>query len=167
MNTQLISLDGTNAPFHAENFALLTLMGCYDDIPFHRVIDGFMIQSGDFENNGTGGNAAKWYGYCNGQTLSAKIMLTMPDISIIPMKQITVFTSHALAMAKTNARKLRWKSILHCSISYRSHLVSIGYLVKLQKNHFVRFYLRIELDKNDRPFHDVIGQNRYCLGHGF
>ena len=62
-----IKLDYENAPLHSENFALLTWMGCYDDVLFHRVIDNFVIQSGDIEmGNGQGGHAAKWYGYCNG-----------------------------------------------------------------------------------------------------
>ena len=79
-----IQLNHSAAPMHSENFALLTLSGCYDNSIFHRIIEGFMIQGGDFQNNvGTGGYAAKWYGYCNGKTVSqdgvsytAKIVLS-------------------------------------------------------------------------------------------
>ncbi|MDR2581816.1 MAG: peptidylprolyl isomerase [Fibromonadaceae bacterium] len=43
----------------AENFIELAKQGKYNDVPFHRVIKGFMIQGGDFtEKNGTGGHAA-------------------------------------------------------------------------------------------------------------
>ena len=62
-----ISLNYSSAPTHAENFALLALMGCYNGTTFHRVISGFMIQGGDFTNfDGTGGHAGKFFGYCNG-----------------------------------------------------------------------------------------------------
>lgn len=45
-------------PTLAENFYTLASEGKYDDIPFHRVIEGFMIQSGDYENgDGTGGQS--------------------------------------------------------------------------------------------------------------
>lgn len=46
------------APVIAGNFIDLANAGRYDGTIFHRVIPGFMIQGGDYENfNGTGGQA--------------------------------------------------------------------------------------------------------------
>ncbi|MCD4666198.1 peptidylprolyl isomerase [archaeon] len=42
-------------PITAGNFEKLVKQGFYDDVIFHRVIDGFMIQGGDPEGRGTGG----------------------------------------------------------------------------------------------------------------
>ena len=36
-----------DAPKHTENFILLSQIGYYDGVLFHRIIPGFMIQSGD------------------------------------------------------------------------------------------------------------------------
>jgi len=45
------------APKHAERMKLLAREGFYDDVPFHRVIDGFMAQTGDGQfGDGTGGS---------------------------------------------------------------------------------------------------------------
>jgi peptidylprolyl isomerase len=45
------------APGHAERLKLLAREEFYDDVPFHRVIDGFMAQTGDGQyGNGTGGS---------------------------------------------------------------------------------------------------------------
>lgn len=53
-----IDLFKEEAPKTVENFVNLSKEGKYDGTIFHRVIEGFMIQGGDYENgNGTGGQA--------------------------------------------------------------------------------------------------------------
>jgi peptidylprolyl isomerase len=53
----VIKLRNDVAPGHAERMKLLAREEFYDDVPFHRVIEGFMAQTGDGENgNGTGGS---------------------------------------------------------------------------------------------------------------
>ena len=44
------------APKHVEQIKALTKKGFYDGIVFHRVIDGFMAQTGDPTGTGTGGS---------------------------------------------------------------------------------------------------------------
>jgi peptidylprolyl isomerase len=54
----VIELDTDVAPKHAERLKQLARDGFYDDVPFHRVIDGFMAQTGDGQHgNGTGGSS--------------------------------------------------------------------------------------------------------------
>jgi len=43
----VIELFHLDAPHHSENFILLSQTGYYDGVLFHRIIPGFMIQSGD------------------------------------------------------------------------------------------------------------------------
>src|ERR1700676_104271 len=51
----VIKLRNDIAPKHAERIKQLTREGYYDNVPFHRVIAGFMAQTGDGQNgNGTG-----------------------------------------------------------------------------------------------------------------
>lgn len=45
------------APKAVENFKTLAKEGYYDGLLFHRVIEDFMIQTGDPEGNGTGGES--------------------------------------------------------------------------------------------------------------
>jgi peptidylprolyl isomerase len=53
-----IELDTDLAPKHAERLKQLAREGYYDNVPFHRVIDGFMAQTGDGQHgNGTGGSS--------------------------------------------------------------------------------------------------------------
>ena len=44
------------APKHVERIKKLANDGMYDNVVFHRVIDGFMAQTGDPRGDGTGGS---------------------------------------------------------------------------------------------------------------
>src|SRR5579871_6850351 len=53
----IIRLRPDLAPKHVERLKQLARDGYYNNVPFHRVIDGFMAQTGDGQNfNGTGGS---------------------------------------------------------------------------------------------------------------
>ena len=54
-----IALDTKRAPKTANSFAFLVEEGFYDDLTFHRVVPGFVIQGGDPEGTGTGGPGYK------------------------------------------------------------------------------------------------------------
>ena len=47
------------APKHVARIKELTGKGFYDGLKFHRVIEGFMAQTGDPKGNGTGGSGVK------------------------------------------------------------------------------------------------------------
>jgi len=64
----VIDLYSAEAPNHVENFVDHSNSGNYDATVFHRIIDNFMVQGGDFESGtGSGGYAHNWYGYCDGE----------------------------------------------------------------------------------------------------
>ena len=52
----VIELRPDLAPNHVERIKTLARQGFYDGVPFHRVIEGFMAQSGDPTGTGSGGS---------------------------------------------------------------------------------------------------------------
>lgn len=53
--TIAVELDADTAPITVTNFVNLAKDGFYDNLTFHRIMDGFMIQGGDPNGDGTGG----------------------------------------------------------------------------------------------------------------
>lgn len=56
MGTITVELDGDAAPITVQNFMDLAESGFYDGLTFHRIINGFMMQGGDPNGDGTGGS---------------------------------------------------------------------------------------------------------------
>ncbi len=54
--TIVIALRDDLAPMHVAQIVALAEAGAYDGVVFHRVIDGFMAQTGDVQNGKTGGD---------------------------------------------------------------------------------------------------------------
>ncbi len=54
--TITVELDQAAAPVTVSNFINLAQNGFYDGLTFHRIIEGFMMQGGDPDGDGTGGN---------------------------------------------------------------------------------------------------------------
>ncbi|MGR3344587.1 MAG: peptidylprolyl isomerase [Paracoccaceae bacterium] len=57
--TMVIDLFEDVAPLHVARIIALANEGAYDNIVFHRVIDGFMAQTGDVEFGKSGGDVAR------------------------------------------------------------------------------------------------------------
>ncbi|MDJ1007508.1 MAG: peptidylprolyl isomerase [Paracoccaceae bacterium] len=57
--TVVIDLFEEVAPAHVEQITALAAEGAYDNVVFHRVIDGFMAQTGDVEFGQVGGNMSR------------------------------------------------------------------------------------------------------------
>ncbi|MBI5135194.1 peptidylprolyl isomerase [Candidatus Uhrbacteria bacterium] len=61
-----------DAPKASDNFVTLAQKGFYNNLIFHRVIKGFMIQGGDPSGNGTGGPGYQFEDELNPATESYK-----------------------------------------------------------------------------------------------
>ncbi len=77
-----VELDGDTAPITVQNFLDLANEGFYDGLTFHRIIDGFMIQGGDPNHNGTGGSEKTIKGEFSSNGVENSISHTRGTISM-------------------------------------------------------------------------------------
>ncbi len=57
-----VKLDQSQAPITVQNFVDLATGGFYDGLTFHRIMEGFMMQGGDPNGDGSGGSENKIVG---------------------------------------------------------------------------------------------------------
>lgn len=81
-----LALDADAAPVTTENFVSLAREGFYDGLTFHRIIEGFMMQGGDPNGDGTGGS---------GQTIKGEFRENGVENSLS-------HTRGAISMARSN-----------------------------------------------------------------
>lgn len=60
LGTMKAELFAKDAPITVNNFVFLAREGYYSNVPFHRIIKGFMAQTGDPTGTGTGGPGYKF-----------------------------------------------------------------------------------------------------------
>ena len=75
-------LDADTAPITVTNFVKLAQEGFYDGLTFHRIMDGFMIQGGDPNGDGTGGSEENIKGEFSNNGVDNDISHTRGTISM-------------------------------------------------------------------------------------
>jgi cyclophilin family peptidyl-prolyl cis-trans isomerase len=159
-----LRLNHTESPITAMNFQLLVAMGCYDNTTFHRVIDDFMIQAGDFTNgDGTGGHAASWQGFCSGQSSTTPCNATgwtIPD----EVNNLT-HQPFSLSMAKTSAPNTGGSQFFIMDNSSAEWLdgVHTVFGTVVDGQNFVEAISAVTTGSNDRPVNDVVIERAYLV----
>lgn len=77
-----VELDADVAPITVTNFVKLAQDGFYDGLTFHRIMEGFMIQGGDPNGNGTGGSDENIKGEFSSNGVENEISHTRGTISM-------------------------------------------------------------------------------------
>ncbi len=95
-------LDADNAPITVTNFIKLAGSGFYDGLTFHRVVNGFMIQGGDPDANGTGGSKDKIKGEFQANGISNDIKHVRGTISMARSSSPNSASSQFFIMQKDN-----------------------------------------------------------------
>lgn len=97
-----IELDRENAPITVENFLNLINDKFYDNLTFHRIIEGFMIQGGDPKGNSTGGSNKTIKGEFSDNGVNNKLTHTRGTISMARSSDYNSASSQFFIMQEDN-----------------------------------------------------------------
>ena len=96
------ALNANVAPITVANFCKLANEGFYDGLTFHRVIEGFMIQGGDPNGDGTGGSDATIKGEFAANGVENPLSHVRGTISMSRSSAYDSASSQFFIMHKTN-----------------------------------------------------------------
>jgi cyclophilin family peptidyl-prolyl cis-trans isomerase len=88
------------APKHAERMKTLARAGAYDNVVFHRVIDGFMAQTGDVAN----GNAEKGFNLRRAGTGGSDLPDLPAEFSKLPHDRGTIGAARSSSPNSANSQ---------------------------------------------------------------
>lgn len=96
------ALNANVAPITVANFCKLVNEGFYDGLTFHRVIEGFMIQGGDPNGDGTGGSDTTIKGEFSANGVENPLSHVRGTISMARSSAYDSASSQFFIMHKTN-----------------------------------------------------------------
>lgn len=99
-----VELDADVAPISVTNFMNLAKDKFYDGLTFHRIINGFVIQGGDPEGNGTGGSERCIKGEFSSNGVKNKLSHTRGAISMARSSENDSASSQFFIMHQDNTR---------------------------------------------------------------
>ncbi len=99
-----LTLYGDIAPVTVANFVKLVKKGFYDGLTFHRAIDGFMIQGGDPNGDGTGNSATRIYGEFESNGFKNDLKHKKGVISMARMRDYNSATCQFFIMLDDNSQ---------------------------------------------------------------
>ena len=129
------------APESVKNFKKLVSEKFYDGIIFHRVIEGFMIQGGDPDGNGSGGSA---------QTVKGEFSSNGFENNLRHVRGV-------VSMARTNIPNSASSQFFIChqgSPHLNGEYAAFGYVVCGME--VVDAIAKVKTNANDKPLTDVV-----------
>lgn len=159
------------APMAVENFVGLAQQGYYNGLSFHRVIEGFLVQTGDATGTGAGGSTI-WNGNSYPNEISDRLhhyagavaMAHAPDGASGNLSQFYIVQSAQDSVDKTLAKTLTEAGVREAVVTAYQAVGGAPYLDNLNTV-FGQVYdgmdvvdaiAAVECGEDDRPLEDVI-----------
>lgn len=148
-----IELWPRETPLACRNFVQLCLEGYYDGLIFHRVVPGFIVQTGDPTGSGTGGESVYDEGTFNDE-INARLKFTRRGLVAMANLGSPHTNTSQFFITLDRTEELQDKHTIFGSV--------IGDTI-----YNVMKFGEIEIDKNERPVHPPIIKSVEVLDNPF